>query len=418
MASCMSSGPSTRIDEDTLESLVKQCQPFDHRDHETVSMVTDRIADPRVIGIAESAHGVKEFKAIPVELCKSLIERHGIRLVMLEATLGNLQAVDEYVAGRRGDLAEAMEEMRFWFWKTDKIKALFEWIRVFNAERTDEDRVRVHGFDAQFHDASARAIESYLRQVDREYLSELGDELDTLTSPLYHTSQPSFATPDQLETIERLESRLADHEAAYIAESSRSAWELAKRHVWTLERGLLFLDELFDEAYASGKEIRDPAMAENVQWLLEWTRVDRGVILGHTNHLLSGYGHEDQRGSRLGRELTHALGNQYYALGMRFGEGASTERVGESFEVVDLEGPEPGTFESVLAEVGEEACFLDLTQLDEPAESFIGDIDYQQRANDSGVSVVDDPPQEVMDGVLYVEEVTPASFFGISTDGA
>lgn len=408
----MTSG-SDLTDADRLAELAASSFPFDPTDTEDIAALADRLADVPVLGIGESAHGIEEFKQLPAALIKHLIEHHGVRLVCVEDTLGNLRYLDDYVAGRYGDLDAAMAEMGFWIWKTDAFADLFEWIRAFNRERGDTDRVYVRGYDAQFHDANASALESYFLDVDPAFLDTIRDQLEPLTSPLYGTPDPSFATDEQLAVIDRIDTQLTDAKDSYIDRSSHSAWALASRHVWTLEHGLQFLDRLFDDDYAGGKEIRDPAMAANVRWLREWTGVDRTVVLGHTNHVTRGFGHPDQRGERMGAVLDRELDVEYRAIGMRFGGGQSRQRVDGGFETVDLHDPADRSLEAVLSAVSDPPFYLDFDDVaSSPAlgELFDG-ITHQHHATDGGASASYDPPREVMDGVIFFDRVSAVTFF-------
>ena len=261
-----------------VDAIERSAVEFDlAADSTGLDAVAGRLADSSLVGIGENSHGVAEFKHLASRLVRRLVADQGYRLLAVEGTLGDFAPVDDYVAGGDTDLDAAMAGLDFYFWKTDAIRGLFEWLREFNAARPAADRVVVRGYDAQFFDANARAVRDYLERVDPPYLETVTDELTPLTEPLYERHDAEFVTDARTALLDSLAERLASHRDEYVAASSASAWRLARRHVRTLERGLRFQERLRAEQYTQGKRIRDAAMADNVAWLREWTGLDRAA---------------------------------------------------------------------------------------------------------------------------------------------
>ena len=382
--------------------------------------VAVELASSSVVGIGENSHGVAEFKRIPSLLVERLVEDHGYRLLAIEATLGDFAPVNSYLMGETNDLDSALSSTEFYFWRADGIERLFERLREFNDGRPADDRVEVRGYDAQFTSVNGTAIREYLNRVDSDYLATIDDSLTPLTKPLHNRSGASYLTDSRVDFLEELRTRLRTHESAYVAESSQARWRLARRHVWTLERGLQFLEELSAENYTRGKTIRDRTMAENVAWLREWTGSDRAVVLGNANHTMRGYGEDGQRAARMGQHLSDELGSDYYTLGMTFGTGrfaAPGDGHGE-FSVHDIDGPTDGTLAATLVDVDEPALFLDFeTAREHPRiEDWLTDTRSIQftvpRAASRGAVALPEAPRDVYDGVAFVRTVTPASFLG------
>lgn len=390
--------------------------------------VAGTLAGSPIVGLGEHSHGVGEFKAGARHLVQRLVADHGYRLIAAEGTLGEFDPVDAYVAGRRDDVESALAGLRFHFWKTPEVGKLFEWLGEFNDGRPESDRVVVRGYDAQYYDVNAQAVQRYLERVDPEYLAEVEDSLAPLARPHETNAEPKFATDDQLSLLSKLRDRLEARESEYVAASSRSAWELARRHLWTLERGLRFRAKYADRRFAAGKEVRDRAMAENVGWLREWSGRDRAVVLGSVNHTGRGSTKADGRGTRMGQHLTDEFGDDYYSLGLTFGTGsfaAPTNRRRTEFETFDLAGPVDGTMEATLAEAGTPRYFLDFESarersridawLDETSEMQVSFPSEPER----GAVAFPEPPAETVDGAFFVEEASAAAFadYGRGTDG-
>jgi erythromycin esterase len=60
-------------------------------------------ARARVIGIGEATHGSREFGDLRLTLTRYLIERHGFRLVAIEASVNQLSVLNRYIHGAESD---------------------------------------------------------------------------------------------------------------------------------------------------------------------------------------------------------------------------------------------------------------------------------------------------------------------------
>ena len=379
--------------------------------------VATHLTQSPVIGIGENSHGIAEFKTIPFQLVQRLVGDHGYRLLAMEGTLGDFAPVNAYISGEATDLDAALSSLEFYFWKTETIKQMFEWLRTFNQGQPPSERVEVRGYDAQFHDINATAIKSYLERVDPEYLDTICEPLNRLTKPLYEQSDPSYMTDTQTALLEELRKRLRTHKSDYINQSSRSTWRLMKRHVWTLKRGLQFLKAASENNYTRGKTIRDKAMAENLMWLREWTGSEQAIVMGNSNHTMRGYGHANQQAARMGQHLANKLGSKYYSLGMLFGTGEFAVPAHKSgFTTHDINGPRENTPAATLTDVSKPPLFLEFAAAREGSriQTWLEKISKLQftvpRAAQRGAVALPASPSEVFDGVTFIRSATPASF--------
>ncbi|WP_420182247.1 erythromycin esterase family protein [Haloarcula sp. KBTZ06] len=407
---------------DLVRAIDSQAVPFEPTAPSSgLDDIATRLAETPIVGIGESSHGVKEFKTIPRQLVQRLVSDHGYRLVAIEGTLGDFASVNAYVTGGEGDLDAALSSLEFYFWQTDEIRRLFQWLREFNDGRPSADQAVVRGYDAQFYHINARAIRSYLDSVDSEYLAEIEDSLEPLTTRFQATDPSTVATDSQMALIEDLEERLRTHESRYVEQRSETEFRLMQRHVWTLERGVRFVEKLAAEEYTQGKTIRDAAMADNVAWLREWTGSERAIVMGNANHTMRNVGDASEDGARMGQHLTERFGSDYYSLGLLFGSGsfavpANHERT--EFETFDLGGPVGKTLEATLAEASHPQFFLDFEDVRErdSIDRSVANTSKMQvtapKAPEKGAMAIPEPPGELMDGIVFIRDVSPATFSG------
>lgn len=417
-----SAGDSTPTPDDEATSLVSSIEaelvPLELSDGDGLESVASTLASASIVGIGENSHGIQEFKTLQKLIVKRLVAAEGYRLLAIEGTLGEFRPVNEYVTGVSDDLESALSGLEFYFWQTEAVRQLFEWLRSFNDGRPVDDQAVVYGYDTQFHDVNATALRSYFQQVDPDYLTEIQERLKPLTQPLYEQEEASYMTDAQTSLISDLKDRLQSHETAYVDASSRSAWQLARRHVWTLERSLQFQQQLQAHKFTRGKTIRDEAMAENVRWLREWADKDRAVVLGNSNHTMRGASGSSGHGTRMGQHLTDAVGDEYYSLGLLFGSGQfrAPQSQTQSFSTYELGDPTDGTPAATLVDVQHSEFFLDLASARERVriDSWLENTSSVQfstpNAADRGSVPLPAAPGTVYDGVVFVQTASPSSF--------
>jgi len=121
----------------------------------------------------------------------------------------------------------------------------------------------------------------------------------------------------------------------------------------------------------------------------------------------------------MGQYLTDEFGADYYSLGMLFGTGsfaAPKNRERATFDAYELGGPVEGTLAATLADASSPRLFLDFeTARGRGAiDSWLDGTSKIQfsvpRAAQKGAVPLPAAPGTVYDGVVFVREVSPASF--------
>lgn len=410
----------TPSDETTpLASAIKaESMPIELSAGDGLDSVASTLASASIVGIGENSHGIQEFKTLHKLLVQQLVAGEGYRLIAIEGTLGEFRPVNEYITGASDNLESALSGLEFYFWQTEAIRQLFEWLRSFNNGRPADEQAVVHGYDTQFHDVNATALRSYFQQVDPDYLTDIQNRLNPLTQPLYEQDEVNYMSDEQTSLISDLQGRLQSHETDYVDSSSQSAWELAQRHLWTLKRGLQFQQKLRAHEFTQGKTIRDEAMAQNVRWLREWADKERAVVLGNSNHTMRGASGSSDQGTRMGQHLTDAVGKEYYSLGLLFGSGQfrAPQSQNQSFSTYELGDPTDGTPAATLVDVSYPEFFINFEPARERAQidawlDRISDVQFSTpRAADRGSVSLPAAPGTVYDGVIFVQRASPSSF--------
>ncbi|MGN6187145.1 MAG: erythromycin esterase family protein [Thermoanaerobaculia bacterium] len=206
----------------------------------------------RVIALGDVTHGTHETYAFKRAIAPRLVEE-GFRTFAFEAPYAMMKRVDDYVVSGIGNPREALDVPRYWFWDTDEIVELIEWMRAQNASGLTPS-IRVAGLDPTSPQTTTAEVIAFLRVHDPAYAEEAEMNYACMLGPRYQGTDACRALV--LQVRQHIEAKGFD-EIAYAA-----------RMVEQEERVIV-----------GGLDTRDPFMAENVLAL-----DGKVVIFGHNEH--------------------------------------------------------------------------------------------------------------------------------------
>jgi erythromycin esterase len=311
-------------------ALLADPKPFD-----------EAAARARVLGLGEATHGSRELGDARLELTRRLVQRHGYRIVAIEASASRLQALVPYVSGATATPAVAESG---WIGRR-ALRELIEWLRTWNlAHRTD--RVRLVGVDAQENGPARAELGAFLQQA-------YGDAL----TPRWTEAEKELAAADEQTAV------FGD---SSVKETTRTAvFDIVAR--LTLDEALLRAryGDAADRALAAARTVagfadfnadaagsrsRDWFMADAVlRALSEGGKDARAIYWAHNAHVAA-------RGPATGALLLSALGCGYMPVALTFGAGSFVAQVPNDAEdrlaVSEMPVAPEESIESVLAPLG------------------------------------------------------------------
>ncbi|EMA53160.1 erythromycin esterase family protein [Halococcus salifodinae] len=335
--------------------------------------IGDALAGARIVGLGEATHGTREFFRLKHRLVRGLVERQGLRLFAIEANLPETLAMNDYVLHGEGTPEEALDGMYFWTWNTESVVALAEWLRGFNEGRPLDDRVRFHGIDAQYTSGAVGRLDAFLATADPDLRAAVDADLaaadDKGETTEEHMSAHDPDATDRL--IERLTTAFDERTPAYAAATSERTTVLARRCLDTIEQARARRVAYESESQEAAMRVREAAMADNVDWLLDRESSDRLALWAHDSHLCRTENHAKRFGAvaSLGNRLADRYGEDYYPLGFDFLGGefrAIGVRLTEDSERAtwSLDEPPADSVTRAFAAIGAELAFLDFGTLD------------------------------------------------------
>jgi len=178
------------------------------------------------------------------------------------------------------------------------------------------------------------------------------------------------------------------------------------------------------EQWIDAREHRDRSMADNVEWALAYQGVDRIVLWAHDAHIRNGRvtSSMPDTARTMGWHLNQRYGDEYYALGLEFGQGSfqaspnPEQEDTEGLQEWSIDEPRSGSLPAVFLSVGEGIFILDLAHAteDDCLEEWlsqerdilsIGGYFYE---NDISRHYNQSLLVQEFDGLLFVDEITRA----------
>ena len=290
------------------------------------------VGDARIVSLGEATHGTREFFEMKHRLFEFLVREMGFTVFAIESEWAEAARIDEYVRTGRGDAQALLTGLYFWTWRTREVLELIDWMRGYNANPANPNKVSFVGVDAQFPTLAMDTVVAFLRRVDPQDAA-LAEERYACLRPYSNDARGVTQTPyDQASPVVQQQCRaqvqqVHDHLAANRArlEAATSAADYA----FALRAARLAVQGEDVRAERDGWA-RDRYMAENAEWWLD--RAGAGakmVIWAHNAHVSTAP-------QWMGYQLRARHGAAMRVMGFSFYQG--------SFTAVNLDGGPFGTY--------------------------------------------------------------------------
>lgn len=301
------------------------------------------LRDVRLVGLGEATHGTREFFQFKHRMVEFLVREMGFRVFAIEASYAGCRNINDYIQGRTTDGAGALASQAFWTWNTEEVRAMMDWMRVYNESVAADKKIKFVGFDIQWNREARDTVLAYLKRV----APERADSFAALTLP-----QAFNSTDDEAKTS--LES-LTEIAVGGAPETRPAAVKKVNeiRAAYQEIVGLLTVNETkfvlktsaaeYADALHSARMVpqyidayllpnppgpqdidtRDLYMAENMARFVAAEPVGtRFVVWAHNYHVAA----PPEAPYRFGTRLRAIYGSQYYTVGFSFSEGGFQSR--------------------------------------------------------------------------------------------
>lgn len=264
--------------------------------------------DVRLLALAETNHGTREFTLERTSLMLALARDSAFTTVLLEAALGGVLPANAYIHGAAVDLDVAISRMGFWLWKTDELREALKAFRAYNQTVAPARQINIMGIDVQQPEG---AIDDLLEgnvgltPDEAGLLARLHDQNGLAWS--------KFSKRDQENTRRSLEQIAGRRDHGGLASETN-------RHALSARSLLFSLDFVGTSTLWDQIRTRDHASAELVAMMCDLEPGLRATMWAHLEHL----SREHVVGiTSLGSRLAATFGERYRAYALLAYEGSA-----------------------------------------------------------------------------------------------
>ncbi|GAB2506298.1 erythromycin esterase family protein [Lysobacter humi (ex Lee et al. 2017)] len=282
--------------------LREAIEPLPDIDDPAFAEAFDRYGDCRVVLLGEASHGTSEFYRARAAITRRLVERHGFRIVAVEADWPDAAVIDRHVRHRppNPDAPPPFSRFPTWMWRNAETAALFRWMRQWNAGRAEAERVAFHGLDLYSLATSMRAVIDYLDEADPETAAIARERYACLTPWAKDPAHYGLAalTYGHARCEDAVLAMLRDmlERRVELAARDGADWFEAEQNARLVANAENYYRAMYRGA-AESWNVRDAHMAETLVHVLKARgETARAVVWAHNSHI------GDARFTDMGRE--------------------------------------------------------------------------------------------------------------------
>ncbi len=311
-----------------VQSLDNITHPLDKSPLELIDedfKCLEYLSDCKIVGLGEATHGTKEFFQLKHRIFRYLVENYGYKIFAFECDMGESYYIDNYVITGEGDIDDIMiNKMIFWTWCTDEVKNLLIWMKEYNEDKADEDKIHFIGVDCQYLSYQSDVIIDYFNRsnvsISSDCLNFLNEIKQVDWNILDYFSNINLSKKEEIDqNVDKLITSMEKLKDEFISTSSEFEYQFIKRMA-------LNIKQVNDHYYSMINENimkRDFYMAQNTLWLNNLLNNNNKIALwAHNGHVrnsgpYSGFG-------SLGFHLKDELNESYQIINFAFSFGSFT----------------------------------------------------------------------------------------------
>lgn len=109
--------------------------------------------EKKLVLLGEASHGTHEYYYWRDQISRKLIANHNFSFIAVEGDFASLYELNRYVKNKEGAAASAREVLLkldrwpTWMWGNEEVEALAEWLRNYNDQKPEHQKVGFYGMD-------------------------------------------------------------------------------------------------------------------------------------------------------------------------------------------------------------------------------------------------------------------------------
>lgn len=376
---------------------------FDKIEASSFSFFENSLENVRLIGLGEDTHGTAEFTLLAEELMKYLADKQGFQALIIETGFGEGQYLNDYIQGKRDDLAGILSKHNStWRYSTKEFHHFMNWLRKHNEAHAN--KIRLYGCEMQYVISDVNRIRDYLKTVGSDY------QIDGFEKHLWQPISDGEKTDYYISYI-KLKQYFANNYETFKSKTSEEEFNLCYRHIMVLGQFVLAVNQNSEQRK---HDLRDLYMAENIQWILSLND-SKALYWAHNAHV--GDWIDNGIVDVAGHQLKKIYGDAYFNIATDFGTGdffAFSQKM--KMEVYEHKEVLEGTFSSCLKSLGKPNTFLNIRKAKEN-EKLSAYLNSELTTMSGAGAQVRSSKVEVkeigraFDGIIYLDKTNKLNWF-------
>ncbi len=261
-----------------------------------------------IIGLGEATHGTHEFVVFKHRMLEFLVKEMGVKAFVIEDDFAASQKLNDYIINNKSPIENGIDSgMVFGIWKTREMIALCNWLKAYNNTQSAENKVRFFGCDMQYVTPLLKSLRNYL-QPQGKFTSEMELALKASRKPVKEIidgDTDKIVLKNAADQLSKLKFTIGDT-------------ALYNHYVREMQQFITFVTP---SGFSPQQfEWRDKCMAENIEWIYNYTSHKKMMVWAHNAHISKASG--GMRVVSMGENLSNYFGSQYYAMGFDFEKGS------------------------------------------------------------------------------------------------
>jgi len=380
-------------------------------------------SNAKFVLLGEATHGTSEFYTMRAEISKNLITNLGFSYIAVEGDWPSCFEVNQYIKGHStySSAREVLSQFHrwpTWMWANEEVIPLIEWMKEFNQERNEEEKVGFYGIDVYSLWESMETIVTYLESIQSPDLEKAIQAITCFhpynKRPEQYGMSAAFLGESCREEVLQLLEAIGTKKKEYIENDKEASLNLQINGLVAKNAESYYKAMITDDIQSWN--IRDTHMVEVLEIISNFYGSNaKGIVWEHNTHI------GDARATSMKEEGLVNVGQltrekygeeKIYSIG--FGTYTGTvivaERWGESYQKMPIPVAREDSWEEQLHRSGafnkyllftEENKALFSTTIGHRAIGVIYEPEFEHIGN-----YVPSNISERYDGFIYIDETT------------
>jgi erythromycin esterase-like protein len=263
--------------------------------HSDALPIIEEAAGKQCVMLGEASHGTAEYYNWRIELSKQLIRDEAFSFIAVEGDWPDCFRLNSYVKGYDYQDLSPQELLKgsfarwpTWMWANEEVASFISWLRDFNAEQPDNQKVGIYGLDVYSLWQSLYSVVGYLKehapdQVEKAYQAFACFEPYKEDIEEYARAAALVPTSCEDEVVELLQHILQGQKTPLVGDSE------AKFNAMQNAYALKGAEQYYRNMVYGGSttwNIRDHHMMETLQRLFRYYgKQAKGIVWAHNTHI-------------------------------------------------------------------------------------------------------------------------------------